>query len=134
MNWFTKKGVFICSIISSLLFIILYFNVPYSFFCKDNRSLLYCGDFFRVLKILFMITPAILFLSIINFFVSDRIFLSWKKFTFIYLLIYLLIIIIAPATGGDFIKIVKGTLGIFLSIVYFIISLFLILHKSFKKD
>ena len=72
-------------------------------------------------------------MSLFVSFFMEKIVSLWKKFTLIYLFIYLFIVIITPWYIGDgFMNIQKGTVAIMLSALYFILSLILVLYKSWK--
>jgi len=133
IEWLTLKRLLVINEVGFLLSIILYFNIPYLYICKLNNLFGNCGEYFKFLKILFLISPVLLLFSIINLFVKGKIFLEWKRFTFIYLFIYLFIVTIFPWYIGDgFFNIQKVHIAILLSIVYSTISLILIIYKTIK--
>ncbi len=127
-----KNFLLISSSLMFLVFIVLYTNyIPHQI-CKNSDT---CSLMFKYLKILFVITPALLLFSIINKFTTPLVFLSWKGFTKLYLFIYLLIVTIFPWYIGDgLLNIQKAHIAFLGVIIYCIISLVLIISKSSKKD
>jgi hypothetical protein len=70
--------------------------------------------------------------SIVTYKLKEETFLSWKKFTLIYLFIYLFIIVINPWQPADFSPFEKKSAFMTLVPLYFLISLILIIYKSIK--
>jgi len=135
IGWFLKKRAFFVSIILTVLFFIIYLNIPYNYLCIRHTFFYYCGEILKFFKIILMISPALLLFSVVAFKLEERVFWVWKKFTIIYLFIYLFIVVIFPwYIGDEFFNIQKAHVSIFLTIIYLIISLFLIIYKSLKKE
>ncbi len=133
--YLTKKDILVSSLISTVIFLVIFFNIPYSILCTKNNHLGYCGDIFKFFKILFLIAPPILLFSIINLTLPETIFIAWRKFTTKFSIVYILIILITPwYVGDEFFNIGKSVLAISLSVIYSIISIFLIIYKSIKKE
>ena len=80
---------------------------------------------------LFIFMP-IFFFSLITYKMRDEIFLSWRKFSFIYLFIYLFIVLISPWMHADFSPFEKKSNALFLVALYSAISLILIAYKSYQ--
>jgi len=137
INWFTKKRILIVFSITTILLVILYSNISYTL-CKTNFYLEICReirDVSNFFTVLFFITPIILFFLAITVKMREDTFFLWRKFTLTYLLIYLFVIIITPWYFGDeFLHIGKGAIALILSCIYFVVSLILIIYKSFKKE
>ncbi len=135
VNWFTKNKILLSSFIATILFSIFYFNIPYNYICKPNLYLESCGEILKFFKIILIISPALLFFSIITLKTKEELFWKWRKFTFIYLCIYLFIATIFPwYIGDEFLNIQKAHVSIFMVMIYSIISLILIFYKSLKKN
>ncbi len=135
LNWFTRKRVILTSIITTTLFVAIYSNIPYKYLCRPSVFFGSCGDILKFLKVVFMLSPALLLLSIIIFKLKESTFLVWRRFTFIYLFIYLFIVIVFPwYIGDEFFNIQKAHIAILLIMVYLVFSLFLIFYKSLKKE
>ena len=79
-----------------------------------------------------MLSLAIFPVSILSLMNKEGTFLLWKKFTIAFFSLYFFAILISPTEGADYIKIEKGTVGIFLSCAYLAISLVLIAYKSYQ--
>ena len=125
----TKKKVLLLSSALFLAFTVLYTNYLPHTFCLPGS---HCAKLFGLLTIVTLISVSLFPLSIIIFFSNEKIFLIWRKFTFIYFIIYLLGIAISPSEGDAFFRVEKGTVAIFLVIVYTLISLTLIAYKSYQ--
>ena len=82
--------------------------------------------------ILSLISLPILLFSLITYNMRDEVFLSWKKFSFIYLFIYLFIVLISPWMHADFSPFEKKSNALFLVALYSAISLILIAYKSYQ--
>ena len=130
LNWFTKKRLIYGFLIMVFVYIISYFNraleLPYffrSFCCVDDRTLN-----------LFLIFIPVFIFSVIFIHFDEVKFKSWEKFTFVYLLIYLLIYLLSPTQGNGYIWFQREMISFLGSIFYSIISLFLIIYKSLKKE
>ena len=83
----------------------------------------------------FIIWPALIMCALINMFTKENVVKSWKRFTLIYLFIYLFIVILTPYYGGDaFFSVQKSIFALALSALYLFISIILIIYKSLKKS
>ncbi len=137
IEWFTKRRITTIFSITTVLFVILYFNIPYTV-CKANFYLGTCREirqFFNFFTVLLMITPFILFFSFFTPKMKGYLFLLWRKITFIYLFAYLFIVVITPWYSGDeYLHIEKDIIALIFSCGYFIFSLILIIYKSLKKE
>lgn len=136
-EWFTRKRIIVISLILTITFIVFGFILPHFFFdiCKGYRFFNFCLDFSRSIFIFLFICLPILIFSVITFFLKDRIFYPWKKFTLIYLFTYLFIYLFMPldCRGWSFLFCKEQIYIIFISL-YSVLSLLLILIKSFKKE
>ena len=134
MNKMSKKIVLWGGFLGSVSFF-LFWYLHEKGVCKTvdiYSSNTWCA-FATVLSMIFLV---ILFFSAILFFIKkELVFIAWKKFTIIYLFIYLFIVIITPWYAGDgFFSIQKDLIALFISVIYLIISLLLIIYKSLKKE
>lgn len=134
--WLSRKKILIITLLFTLIFLPLYLGVPYSA-CKNIYELGYCRelrDVFNYVALLLMIFPVILVFSLIIYKLREKIFISWRNFTFYYFLIYLFFVLIVPWDFGDvYIPIYKGTVALFLSVLYFFISIFIIIFSKPKN-
>jgi len=90
-NFFTRKVILTTSLILTAIFVILFLDIPYSF-CKEHFSIISCRSYreiFNFLAILFFLAPPALLIGLLSIKYNEG-FNSWRKFTFIYLFIYLL--------------------------------------------
>lgn len=140
LNFFTKNKL----ILISLIFV-LFYPVSQYLIRNDSNVCINIGGQERVVywvttchlyMILSFVMFAILFFSIILFFIKkEPIFKTWRSFTFVFFILYFIIILITPWYEGDeFFAITKSLVAIAMTILYSIISLILILYKSFKKE
>jgi len=90
-----------------------------------------CFDLVFIFSIFVFIFVEALVLIIIN---KKNIFESWVKFTFNYLIIYLIIYYIVPAECDAYLVICKQTVWLFLTPLYVVLSIIFIAYKSIKKN
>lgn len=85
------------------------------------------GDVALIAFPIFIFSVLFLFLKI------ETVFDEWRKFTFIYLFIYLFTVVITPWYAGDgFLNIQKEIVALVGCFLYFVLSMPLILYKSRK--
>ena len=130
MNWFTKRKVLLYSILYIILFLFTYI------FGKSNYCSLNCYRSFELLIIYSLISIPFFVFSIITYKLKESTFILWRNFTVWAIPISLVIISFVPTNthGMDFLLLVKGTVILALTTLYTIISLILIIYKSFKKE
>ena len=111
-----------------VIYIISYFNrtlgLPSAyreFCCSDDRTL----NLFLIFIPVFILSVLISLLKLKNSY-------SFIKFTLIYLIIYLIIYFLMPATPDAFFWFQKESFVFFGTIIYFLISLILIITKSIQ--
>ena len=128
-NYFNRKNILLVSGILSVLFLILSSDDIYFFIYDLHRSFIL--NLFQYLRLITWIALPIFISCLFTW--KQGVFNSWKKFSSIYVLVYLFFIILVPWNWGDvFLPIYKGTVALSLSILYFIISLILIIFKSIQ--
>ena len=127
MGWIKEKKINIIYLIASFLIVVTSFVVNVNFRETFSRKLS---------ESIFWLTIPILVFSIITFMIKKSVFLSWAKVTNYLFVVFVVIILLTPTSthGLDFIPIVKETVTILLASLYSIISLFIILYKSLKKE
>ncbi len=118
------------AILMVLIYFISYFNraLDLPFFYKN-----FCCIDDRKFNLFAVFIPILIFTAIVVF-LRDEKFREWKKFTFIYLFIYLFIYFLSPTQGDGYIWFQREAISFFGSILYSIISLFLIIYKSLQKS
>lgn len=132
LNWFTGRKVVIFSLIGAIVFFVSVFvdiSVPVDVCYKGE----FCGDISQILAKFSFLFISILFFSLLTLKLKKS-FISWKKFTFTYLPIYLFIIFLFPRGRDPLLPITEELVALFLTCVYSIISILLILYKSLQKE
>ena len=132
VNWFTKEKVFFFSLIGLIVHVISKFSVDLGI-CSGYPSK--CTDLTYLLVIFSFIFIAIFVFSLLTFKLKDTTFISWRNFSLWAIPLSLIIITFLPTQthGLDFVPIVKGTVIIFLTILYSIISLLLVFYQFLKS-
>ena len=137
MNILKSKGRSIY-LLGSLIFATLF---PLSKFLESQASSLcpvigsyYYETLCRLIgDISFIAVPLFIFSLLFLFSGNEKVFLSWKRFTVIYLPLYLALAIFTPWYVGDGFMNLQKELVIFIFCgVYFALSAFLVLYKSHK--
>ena len=128
-----KNFILIGSFLGSIIAFISWYYVKVDYNVCYNTFLFPYENICSVSLFIFGILVSILVSSLIIYFLRESIFNTWKKFTFIYLFLYLFILFIAPFTCDSYFPICKQTVFLFLIPLYFITSIILILYKSFKR-
>ena len=124
----SKKNILFSSFSLSLVFLgTLYYieNV-----CRSGSFR--CSSLYEIVWMVSGIFLPIFISSCILYFIKDEIFYTWKTFTEKYIIVYLLILIISPSITDAYIPISKETMSLLFSVVYFLLSLILIIYKSIK--
>lgn len=119
-----------------------FLGVVLMFFMESIHSSSKCiviGDYqyeniCRLFGLLAFISIPILFFATISLFVkNEAVYNMWRKYTLLFLVGYLLLVIITPWYWGDgFMSIQKDVVAFSLSGLYTLISLILIAYKSYK--
>ena len=131
-----KKRVLQISIACSVCLMLIaymqnYFNLHSGSECGfDNPPIIACSS--TLLGYFLLIFLPILLFSLITYKMRDEVFLSWKKFTFIYLFMYVCIVLISPWRPADFSPLAKDSNTFFMFYLYSIISLFFVAYKSYQ--
>lgn len=126
VSWFTKKRILVTSLLLSIL-------IYPAMYIADKSSSFMVEHIYETITYLLLIFVPIFVVSILILFLKESVFISWKKFTFIYLFIYLSLVIFSPLRC-DYIPICKETMFMFFVPTYLVISIFLIIFKSIKKQ
>lgn len=133
MNNTTKKRLFFLGLIGLVVFLISRYSVDIGI-CDNYSS--NCFDYGYVLMLYSLISIPFILFSIITYKLRQQAFDSWRNFSIIWIPLSFLVISFFPTEthGMDFFPVIKGTVSLFLASVYSIISLLIILFKSFKKN
>jgi|APHig6443717497_1056834.scaffolds.fasta_scaffold253420_1 hypothetical protein len=81
---------------------------------------------------LFLFSIALFFIFFIFLFIKEEIFNYWKKFAKIFLPVAIILIVITPTQYGGFVGIDKEMVTWILSVLFFIISIGIIIYQSIK--
>ena len=128
MNWLKKKKINIVYVVIFSLAAVISYLVNVNL--REKLLVITLSESF------FWLAAFVLFFSITTLFFKRSVFLSWVKITKYFLIISIIIILLTPTSthGLDFFPIIKETVTIMLISLYSIISLFLIIYKSFQKQ
>lgn len=126
LEWFTKSRILVISLVSSVL-IFLFLDLANKARSFEQEHL-YEGT-----ALIFGIFIPIFLITLISYFLKEKVFTAWRKFTFIYLSIYLLVILVTPSYCDAYLPICKQMSFMFLVPIYFVISLILIIYKSIRN-
>jgi hypothetical protein len=129
MNYFTKKIGLFTSFFLLIVYIVSYYNkilnLPSNykdFCCVDDRT-------FN----LFLIFVPIFIFALATHIIRGN-WSSWAKFTNIYLIFYLVVYFLVPTQGDGLIWFQRETVSFIGTSIYSLVSLVIVLYKSFKKN
>ncbi len=133
MEWFTKGRVLCVSFLIFLSNMVAMFSVDlgicfnYSSKCYNTSDLIISYTYIFI---------AVFVFSIITSKLKEATFQNWRDFSFFAVFLFLVFISFLPTRthGLDFVPLTKGIVAFFLTILYSIISLILIVYKSLKKE
>ena len=124
----TKKSVLRLSIIGSLIFLTLVF-ISLGGYCTEYKYL--CDRAHDdTLATYFFVFLLIFFISLITYKMRDEIFLSWLKFTYVWVPLTIVLTFLAPEYGNSLLPIEKGSVSFVMSFLFLLISLIIIISKS----
>ncbi|TSC70812.1 MAG: hypothetical protein CEO12_188 [Parcubacteria group bacterium Gr01-1014_46] len=133
MNWLSNKLLIYWGVIGSIVFFLLIPKYTVFKICSEGSSL--CVGFLNYLLLVSLSSLTVIIPSLLIYFWNKNIFSIWRKTLIIYFIIYILILIFVPWYSGDeFLHTEKDLVAIFISLIYLVFSLILILYKSLKKD
>lgn len=132
MNWFNAKKLFLLSSVLTVLFFVLLNKTILLDICSIQKSS--CLQSMNYVLMFLLIFVTIVIPNFILLFLNNQIFKYWIKTLFFYLIIYVLIILITPWSGGDvYFRIEKDIFALYFSVIYFVFSIIMILYHSLKK-
>lgn len=130
MNWLRRKNILVLSVFGLLLYLTSYYsrhlglpNTYRDFCCADDRRL----------NLFLIFIPLSLFF-IINIKSDYKKYINWARFSICFLVAYITIYFVVPTQGDGLVWFQRETVSFFGSILYSLVSLVLILYKSFKKE
>ena len=128
----TKKSVFQVSLIGFLLSIII--NPYIVGFCSNSDKYCVFGSLAHsVGKPMFIIFLPLFLFSIVTYKMSDKIFQSWLKFTYIWIPLTIVLTLLAPEYGGNLLPIEKDSVSFAMSTLFLLISLILVIYKHLSS-
>src|SRR3989339_1020994 len=125
INSLTRGQILYTSLFFCVVYVASYFNrvlnlpIQYRDFC--------CSDD-RTLNLFFIFIPILIF-SVVAFTSKLEVANIWKRYTFYFLILYILAYFLMPTNSDAFLWFQRETLVFFGSILYFLISLILIIFK-----
>ena len=104
--------------------------------CSSASSAEICFNLFYrgYIESVALFSAALIVISLFLFFVDRRLYRPWLIFTLISIILYSILVFIAPVTSG-FLQPQRDMVSVGLSVLYIVLSLILIAYKSwrFKK-
>jgi hypothetical protein len=125
----SKKILLIVSGLGAIILISLDY-VGTSQLCGGRQYTVCMGNLYNVMINFLPIIPLFL-LSLITYKMREEIFRAWLKFSYVWIPLTMLAILVSPEYGNALLPIEKGTVGVFFSLLYIIISLLIIAYKYF---
>jgi hypothetical protein len=131
LDWFTRNKITAILSIMVIVYVVSYFNkilgLPYSY---DN----FCCVDDRVANLFLLFIPISVIYIFVLFSQRESLFLGWKKYTFFYMLLYFMVYFVVPTQGDGLVWFQRETVSFFGSVLYFLISLVVIVYKSINKS
>ena len=124
----TKKSILTLSFICLLVFIVSMF-ISLNGYCTEYRYLCSRAHDDTLATYFFPFLPLFL-LSLTTYKMRDEVFHTWLKFAYVWVPITILLVLISPEYGNNFFPIVKGSISFFMSCLFLLISLIIIISKS----
>lgn len=125
-----KKGtIFLLSIIGTFFlglstYISIFGLCSYNYVCSRPHD-----DSLMAIFLIFL--PTLIF-SLISFKMKDETFKSWSIFVYAWVPITILLVLLSPEYGNSLLPVEKGTVSFFMSILFVIVSVFIITYKHFS--
>lgn len=134
MNYNKKAILILVSSIIGMITAFILINPSKIGLCPLNDT--YCFDPYDEIigQPLSTLSFCFFILSIILLFVKEKVFYVWSKFSAVFILITALIIAKAPVYSGSIDPFEKKPVTIFLTSLFFLMSLALILSKTFRPN
>lgn len=132
MNTSNKKNTVLFGSIFTIIFVLSYL-IRSADFCYW-RSL--CSSVFGLVFIYSLVSVPFFVFSVITYKIKESTFISWRNFSIWWIPLSFVIITMFPTDthGMDFFPVIKGTVSLLLTSLYSVISLAILVYKSFKKD
>lgn len=114
------------------LFLLAYFSIDIGI-CLDYPNS--CNKNSELVAVYTMLFISMFLFSLLTFKLKQETYNAWRNFSFFYLLVFLILLSFIPMRthGLDYLPITKGLVSFLLSIIYSIVSLFIVIYHSIKK-
>ena len=124
----TKRNTLLISGLISITIITINYLGTYAI-CNSNRD---CAHLLtNIIWILYIFVPLFL-LSLITYKMQDEIFHKWLKFVYIWVPLTIILVLISPEYGNSLFPIEKDSVSFFMSVLFLLISIILILSNHFS--
>jgi hypothetical protein len=134
INFLTKNKILLLSLFLTTVFYILNENIPYKLLCAGDRTVFYCGRFFKFFRILLMIAPVTLLFSLFALGLSNEAFARWRKFLIWYLVLFTVMISFAPwYVGDEFLNIQKAHFAFAGISIFTILSIIYLIRLTIRR-
>lgn len=132
MSLFTKNKIMVFSLFFFSLFLLAYFSIDIGI-CLDYPNS--CNKNSELVAVYTMLFISMFLFSLLTFKLKQETYNAWRNFSFFYLLVFLILLSFIPMRthGLDYLPITKGLVSFLLSIIYSIVSLFIVIYHSIKK-
>src|SRR3989338_106734 len=127
----TKRIALVFSGVISLAFLVLDLIGTYKLFGKYSVG--NCPLIIHNIIIELLPFVAVFILSLITYKMRDQVFHSWLKFAYFWVLLTIILTILAPEYDSSFVSLTKGLVSFTLSAIFLLISLIIIIIKSFSS-
>ena len=123
-----KKSVLWIGFLGVIVFITSVFSIDINLCPPYSYSS--CSQFFSVFGEIIFVFTSLFLLSLITYKMRDDIFQSWFKLVRIWVPLTIILVLISPEYGNSLFPIEKGSVSFFMSVLFLIISIILIIYKS----
>lgn len=93
-----------------------------------------CMDYLHSFLGFFIPILPVFALSIIAYFLREEVFRAWMKFVYWWIPLTMFMILISPEYGQELMPVEKGTVAVFFSGIFIIVSLIIMIIKSRSKE
>lgn len=128
INWFTRGKMMLIGFIGSAIF----FSSVYFIDVNCKKGMYICTDFHEIIWMLSMVFVPVFLGSILTYKVKEEIFVSWRNFSVVFVLLSSVITIILPFHCDSYLRVCKESSSWLFAGVYFFLSLFVVLNKTLK--
>ena len=130
LNWFTRGKMVIFGLIGSTVFggTVYYIDV----YCKKGMHV--CSNLHEITWMLSMVFVSLLIWSILTYKMKEGIFVGWRNFSVVFILLSFLVVAILPFKCDPYLRVCKESFSWLIVITHTSLSLLIILYYSLKKN